>query len=262
MNLAQEFEEKKLIDQGRMFCESGDLQKALSCLNQVIENNPQAHDAFYEIGNVLHKNGEISKAIKAFSKVLELEPKHTNAAIGLSVLYNDIGQYEEAQKVFEQAHEQVKNFRNTANMIEQNSHNSSKIMLKSEDPHLNKKFAYKHYELADLYMSHGRYDEALFEYNKTTALDPNNLEARIKTGKVYAKKGFVSKAIEELKRLKREHPSYYPARVALGVVYFSYSKVIEAQIEWQKVLALNPENEDAKMYLVMSESATETSLRE
>ena len=60
-----------------------------------------------------------------------------------------------------------------------------------EDKHINKKFASKHYELADLYLSYNRYDEALFEFNKVVGLDPENLEARIKISKVYAKKGFV-----------------------------------------------------------------------
>ncbi|MCY4643068.1 MAG: tetratricopeptide repeat protein [Bacteriovoracales bacterium] len=249
--------ENDLINRGKMYCESGDLQKALTCLNEVIEHNPKSYDAFYIIGNIFHQNGDIEKAVKAFSKVLELEPGHTDAAIGLSVLYNDIGKYKEAQEVFERAHEKVKTTRK--NNVEHLLGQSSPVKM-SSDPHINKKFAYKHYELADLYMSYGRYDEALIEYNKTVALDPNNLEAGIKSCKVYAKKGFISKALDELRRLKVENPSYYPARVALGVLYFGHGKVIEAQTEWQKTLALDPDNEEAKMYLAMSESATETKL--
>ena len=130
----------------------------------------------------------------------------------------------------------------------------------SGDPHINKKFSYKHYELADLYMSYRRHDEALLEYKKAITLDPDNLEARIKVSKAYAKKGLVSKAVDELRRIKLEHPHYHPARIALGILYFSHSKVIEAQTEWQKVLSLDPGNQEAKMYLSMSQSATETAL--
>lgn len=253
----QHSKEKNLIDKGRIYCNSGDLQKALTCLNEVIEGNPKSHEAFYIIGNTFHKNGEISKAIRAFSKALELEPEHTDAAIALSVLYNDIGRYEEGKAIFEKAHEQVRSSRE----IDTNSLvNSSHAVRRSGYPHINKKFSYKHYELAELYTSYGRYDEALFEYNKTIALDPSNLEARIKVGKVYAKKGFIAKSIDELKRLKREHPSYHPVRIALGLLYFSHDKVIEAQKEWRNILSLDPGNEDAKMYLKMSESATETRL--
>ena len=253
-----ESREKDLINKGRIYCDSGKLQKALTCLNEVIESNSQSHEAFYIIGNIFHKNGEMSKAIRAFSKVLELEPEHTDAAISLSILYNDIGKYEKGKEIFEKAQEQVENSRETNT----DTLTNSKVIKPSGDPHINKKFAYKHYELADLYMSYGRYDEALFEYNKTVALDPNNLEARIKNSKAYAKKGFISKAIDELRRLKVEYPSYHAARIALGILYFGHSKVIEAQAEWQKVLSLDPNNEDAKMYLAISESATETHLNE
>ena len=249
---------KNLLDQGRMRCDSGDLQEALVCLDEVIELDSFSCEAFYIIGNVFHKNGEISKAIRAFSKVLELEPGYTDAAIALSVLYNDIGKYEEAREIFESAYAGVKNLRGCNNndvLLEK-----AAPIKKQGDPHINKKFAYKHYEIADLYWSYGRYDDALFEYNKTVALDPNNLEARVKIGKVYAKKGFISKASEELNRIKREYPSHYPARIALGALYFSQSKVIEAQMEWQKVLSLDPKNQEAKMYLKISESSTETTL--
>src|SRR5690606_29020288 len=113
-----------------------------------------------------------------------------DAAISLSVIYNDIGKYEEAKAIFEKANNQVKNTQQQG----------------VSDPHLNKKFSLKHYELAAMYASYGRMDEALFEYNKAVTLDPDNLEIRIKVAKAYTKKGLTSKTFEELKRLKNEHP--------------------------------------------------------
>ena len=203
---------------------------------------------FFLLANVFHINGEIGKAIKAFSKVLSLNPEHTDAAISLSVLYNDIGQYEDARKVFEMANDRVKGKGKTANGI-------------TEDKHINKKFASKHYEIADLYLSYNRYDEALFEYNKVIALDPENLEAKIKIAKVYAKKGFIAKAIEELRVLKNEEPNYAPARIALGVIHYGNGNVLEAQTEWEKVLLKDPFQSEASMYLNLSRTATETNLK-
>lgn len=249
MNKDDHAREKSLIEEGHRYCREGKLQEALVCLNKVIEDNPKSGEAFCLIGDILHQNGEMDKAIKAFTKVLELEPSHTDAALALSILYNDTGRYDQGRKVFEQARGKVKC-----------SLDRPLGSTERGDTHLNKKFSYKHYELADLYMSHGRYDEALIEYNKTVLLDPYNLEARVKVGEVYEKKGFVAKAIAELNRLKREHPSYTSVRVALGLLYFSHARVIEAQAEWLKVLELDPNNERAEMYLKMCESATETKM--
>lgn len=233
-----------LLKKAKDAFQKNDLKTASLFLNEIIEQNPNATEAFFYLANVFHVRGELGKAIKAFSRVLELDPHHTDAAISLSVIYNDIGKYEEAKAIFEKANNQVKN-------------NQQQGL---SDPHLNKKFSLKHYELAEMYASYGRVDEALFEYNKAITLDPDNLEIRIKVAKTYTKKGFTSKAFEELKRLKNEQPGYMPARIALGLLFYGNGNIIEAQAEWQNVLSREPNHPEAIMYISLSRSATETTV--
>ncbi len=238
---------EQLIKTARECFERQEYKKAQLVLNEIVESDDKNVDALFILANIFHINGEIGKAIKAFNKILTINPEHTDSAISLSVLYNDIGQYEEARKVFEKANERVKSKGRGTGLI--------------EDKHINKKFALKHLEIADLYLSYNRYDEALFEYNKVVALDGENLEARIKIAKVYAKKGFIAKAIEELKILKNEEPNYYPARIALGVIHYGNGNVLEAQTEWEKVILKDPFHQEANMYLNLSKTATETKIR-
>ncbi len=233
-----------LLKKAKEAFQKNDLKTASLFLNEVIEQNPNATEAFFYLANIFHIRGELGKAIKAFQRVLELDPHHTDALISLSVIYNDIGKYDDAKVIFEKANNQVKT----------NQHQGI------SDPHLNKKFSLKHYEIAEMYLSYGRADEALFEYNKASTLDPDNLEIRIKVAKTYAKKGFTSKAFEELKRLKNEFPAYMPARIALGLLYYGNGNIIEAQAEWQNVLSRDPNHSDAIMYLQLSRSATETTI--
>ena len=235
---------EQLLKTARECFDKQEYKKAQVVLNEIIESDDRNVDALFLLANIFHINGEIGKAIKAFTKVLNLSPEHTDAAISLSVLYNDIGQYEEAKKVFDTANERVKGKNKGSGL--------------TEDKHINKKFASKHYEIADLYLSYNRYDEALFEFNKVIGLDPENLEARIKIAKVYAKKGFIAKAIEELRNLKNEEPSYAPARIALGVIHYGNGNVLEAQAEWEKVLIKDPFHAEASMYMNLSKTATET----
>ncbi len=233
-----------LLKKAKDAFQKNDLKTASLFLNEIIEQNPNATEAYFYMANVFHLRGELGKAIKAFSRVLELDPNHTDAAISLSVIYNDIGKYEEAKAIFEKANSQVKNTQTQG----------------LTDPHLNRKFSLKHYEIAEMYASYGRADEAIFEYNKAATLDPDNLEIRIKMAKAYTKKGFTSKAFEELKRLKNEHPGYMPARMALGLLYYGNGNVLEAQSEWQNVLGREPNHAEATMYLNLSRGATETSM--
>ena len=237
----------QLLTKGEELFKKGDYKKAQKVLSEVIESDSQNVDAYFYLANIFHLSGEIGKAIKAFNKVISLDPNHTDASISLSVLYNDIGKYEQAQKIFDVANERVKARPSTTTQG-------------LDDKHVNKKFAHKHFELAEMYLCYNRFDEALFEFNKVVGLDPENLDARIKVAKVYSKKGFVAKAFDELRRLKNEQPHYIPARISLGILHYSSGNILEAQTEWEKVLIKHPGNEEALMYLNLSKTATETSI--
>lgn len=238
----ENFKLNDLLKKAKEAFQKNDLKTASLFLTEVIENNPNSTEAYFYMANVFHLRGELGKAIKGFQRVLELDPNHTDAAISLSVIYNDIGKYEEAKSIFEKANTQVKSTQSQG----------------VADPHLNRKFSLKHYELAEMYASYGRFEEALFEYNKATNLDPDNLDIRIKVAKAYTKKGFTSKAFDELKRLKTEHPGYMPVRIALGLLYYGNGNILDAQTEWQNVLNRDPQHAEANMYLNLSRSATET----
>lgn len=224
---------------------SKNYNEAQKYLSDIIEDDPDCSEAYFLLANIFHIKGEIGKAIKAFTRVLDLDPNYTDAAVSLSVLYNDIGKYEAAKEVFDKANEKVTGQNRTEGV---------------QDIHINKKFSARHFELAEMYLSYNRYDEALFEYNKALALNSENLDIRIKIAKVYAKKGFKSKAFDELKKVKNEFPGFIPARLSLGVMYYGNGNVIEAQNEWQKILAKDPFNNEAQMYLNLAKTATETSL--
>lgn len=240
----ENMKQSDLLKKAKDAYQKNDLKTSGLFLNEIIEQNPNATEAFFYLANIFHLKGELGKAIKAFQRVLELDPHHTDAAISLSVIFNDIGKYEEAKTIFEKANNQVKNNQQQG----------------VSDPHLNKKFSLKHYELAEMYSSYGRADEALFEYNKAATLDTDNLEIRIKVAKTYTKKGFTSKAFEELKRLKNEHPGYMPARIAMGLLFYGNGNIIEAQAEWQNVLSREPNHPEATMYIQLSRTASETNI--
>jgi len=235
--------EQQLLGNGIELFNKNSLSKSIKLFEEVIDINPKSSEAYFYIGNIFHIKGQLGKAVKAFNKVLEIDPNHTDASISLSVILNDIGKYEEAKSIFDKANNQVKKENTGLN-----------------DPHINKKFSLKHFEVAEMYFTYNRYDEALFEYEKASGLDPENLEVRIKIAKVYSKKGFLSKALEVLKKLRAEHVSYIPARVAIGLLHYGSGNVLEAQTEWQTALQKDPGNEELQMYLKLSTSATETTL--
>ena len=235
-----------LLKNAKSHYEARRIPEARVALQKVLKEDAGNADAYFYLGSIFHGQGEIGKAIKAFQKVMILDPDNTDATISLSVIYNDIGKYDEAKKLFEQVNERIK------------SKSSNKEGFQHKK--INKKFALKHNELGELYLSYQRFDEALFEFKKAASLDTSTNSYRIRLAKTFAKKGYFNKALEELLKLKNEHPKDIDVRLALGLLYYAQGKMLEAQNEWETVLAMNPYHEEAGSYLNQCKGVQETSL--
>lgn len=197
-------------------------------------------EPYYWAGVSHYMQGRLGPTVSSLKKALEIDPKHTDAAICLSVLYNDIGKYDDAKRVFEMANQSVVHKR------------------VGDDLEIDRKFAVKHLELADLYFRYRRYEEAIEEYGRAALLDPTDLEIRIRRAKAFAKKGFVTRAIQELQTLKSEKPSFLPARLQLGLLHYSQGNILDAELEWEGILATEPQHREAIAYLAMAKRARTT----
>lgn len=203
-------------------------------IQRTLQQNPESADAYYLLGVMHYMQGKLGPTIENLKKCLAIDPRHTDAAICLSVLYNDVGKYDDAKGVFEQANQSV-------------AHRRS-----GDDLGIDKKFAVKHLELADLYFRYRRYDEAIEEYGKAAMLDPTALDIRIRRAKAFAKKGFLTRAMQELQALKAEQPRFVPARVQLGLLHYSQGNLLDAELEWEAVAEIEPGNREALAYLEMA----------
>jgi len=217
-----------------------DFGKAETMIRDKLRAEPESADAHYLLGVMYYFQGKIGQTVESLRKSLSIDPRHTDAAICLSVLFNDIGKYDEAKRVFEQANQSV-------------AHKQT-----GDDLGIDRKFAVKHLELADLYFRYRRYDEAIEEYGKAALLDPAILDIRIRRAKAYAKKGFLTRSIQELQQLKREHPYYIPARIQLGLLHYSQGNILDAELEWESVIEIEAGHREARAYLEMARKARST----
>jgi tetratricopeptide (TPR) repeat protein len=224
-------------EQIQEFLSKRQFSKAEALIRDRIQRNPDDADAHYLLGVMYYFQGQIGLTVENLRKALALEPRHTDAAVCLSVLFNDLGKYDEAKKVFEQANQSITQHKSTDSLG------------------ADRKFAVKHLEIADLYFRYRRYDEAIEEYGKAARLDPTALEIRIRRAKAYAKKGFLTRSMQELQQLKREYPSFSPARIQLGLLHYSQGNVLDAELEWESVFQLEPKNSEAQAYLDMAKKS-------
>lgn len=226
-------EEKKI----RALLSQRKFEKADPLIHSLIKEDPENAHAYYLKGTSHYFKNEIGKAIESLERSVELDPKHTDSSVCLSVIYNDIGKYEEANSVFEKANQSVIHTHVGA------------------DREIDRKFSKKHFELADLYFRYRRYDEAVEEYNKAAMLDPEDFEVRIRRAKVFVKKGFISRAVQDLQELKTEHPRETAIRIQLGLIHYQQKNILDAELEWEGVLDIDPDHSEAKSYLQMAKTS-------
>lgn len=210
-----------------------DFARANQLIREKIGRDPNNADGYYLMGVLSYFQGNVGPTIASLRKALELDPRHTDAAICLSVLLNDLGKYDDAKKIFEQANQSV-------------VHRREGVVSG-----IDQKFAVKHLELGDLYFRYRRYDESIDEYSKAALLNPTHFETRIRRAKAYARKGFVSRALQDLQALKHEHPEFLPAKIHLGLLHYSQGNLIDAELEWEDALRMQPGHPEAEAYLGM-----------
>ena len=204
--------------------------------------NEEIIQLYHLLGNAYYFSNQFIPSIESFKKVLQIDPKHTESSICLSVIYNDIGKYDDAKKIYTAANQALK------------------LKGPGKDYNLDRNFLIKHIEIGDLYFKYHRYDEAQDDYLKAFRLDPTDFTIRIKLAKVYAKKGFTTRALQELQQICSEFPEQIEPHIQLGLMYFSLGNVIDAQIAWENALKIDPKNSEITEYMTLAKSSSETRL--
>ena len=206
-------------------------QEAEQRLMSSFKAEPDNADLYYLRGVLKSHQGKLGPAMDDLRFALKTDPKHTDAAVCLSIILNDIGKYDEAKKIFDQANQGLLS------------------KASGDDQEIDKKFSVKHLELGDLYFRHRRFDEAIEEYSKSIALDPTNTHLHIRRAKAFAKKGYISRAIQELQELKMQYPTDPTVRLQLGLLHYSQGNHLDAGLEWEQILEDFPNHKEAHAYL-------------
>jgi len=191
-------------------------------LNQLLLRGGARAECHYMLGTIYYDQGKFSKAISSFKRSIEIDPTFTDASVGLSVILNDLGRYDEGSEVFARA-QQV--------LDKQNSKN---------DPYVNEKLAFKHDELAELYLKYKRFDEALEQLYKALQLTNKKSDVRLKIAETFFEMNQHTKAIAELKLIIRDEGSYLPAKLRLGDLYYQMNQITLAVAQWEGILNQNP----------------------
>ncbi len=96
--------------------------------------------------------------------------------------------------------------------------------------------------LGEIYLSTGRYSEAVDQFDQAIAIDGNQAAYHGQLGEAYYAMGMVDIAVRELEAGLAIDANYQPILLDLGNVYTQSGKQDKARQLWQKAFDINPTN--------------------
>lgn len=227
---------KQLLVLGREHYDRHEYARAEHVLRQVLELTDRYADVYNMLAVILHDRADFQGAEGFFERAVELNPNYTEALLNLAVVYNDLGKYDAARKVY--------------GRIRRDEGKAGGVT----DPYVRGKIANMHADLAQAYADAGVRHEAIEQLEKAVTLCPTYADLQTRLGSLYRDADNHAAARVHYEAARSANPRYAPARVLLGVTLLSLGEVEQATAEWREVLAFDPENRSAKMYLRMVEA--------
>ncbi len=208
---------REQIEAGNLAIQDGDLTGALEAYQTALAIKPNASQVQFQIAKLYFQQEEYEKARDAFAATVTLDPKNMDARNSLGYIYEQLNNYDAAAQVYE----------NT---------------LKVESRNL---YALNHLGLA--YKQLGRLDDAERVLRQAVEMDPKSARPASKNLRnylalIYLEKGDIGEAIAEFRESIRLFPKDTWSRQNLASLYEAHGRYYEAQLQYHKILEMDPQN--------------------
>ncbi|MDQ7821853.1 MAG: tetratricopeptide repeat protein [Candidatus Eremiobacteraeota bacterium] len=197
-------------DQGVIYFEEGQLERALFEFQQALARDPDMAEARFNIARVYLERGEFEKAFEAFREFSHLQPDNPQPYLYLADIYRKQDRKDLAINEYIKA-----------------------IKLNPSD-------AAVRCQLAFLYSQQGALPQAIQEYRVAQNIDPENIEAHRQLGFIYAGLEQVDDAIREFEWVVKLDPGNQQAYTWLGNLYTKRRRYGNAEKVYTMALSLNP----------------------
>ncbi|MFH0775934.1 MAG: tetratricopeptide repeat protein [bacterium] len=201
----------------------------------------------YEEGEKLLSESKTSEAIARFLLAAKQNPYYKEAYYKLGDVYYQKGDYKEAILYLKEAIKVDENYLDALNLLGLAYEADTRIdlalacwqkCLKIDPLNLT-----SHYNLAGGFYKKGKITDAIFEYKKIIEIDPDYILAWIGLGTIYWKeKDLIDEAINCFKEAEKIDPASPLPAINLGDVYFNQKKLDTAEHSYKKALEKDRDN--------------------
>ena len=208
---------KKQVDRGNWAYQNGDFGTAITAYQAALAVKPESSEVQRKIGEIYFQQQHYERAATAFTEYLKLEPRDTSVRNYLGYTYEKLNDYDSAAQEYE-------------------------VTLKYDAEDL---YALNHLGLA--YKQTGHLDEAERTLRKVLELDPKCQRNESKNlhnylGAIHLEREEIGDAIAEFRESARLFPNAVWPRQQLAALYESNGRYYQAQLQYQEILAIDPDN--------------------
>ncbi len=208
---------REQVELGNTELQRKNLRAALTAYETAVAIRPAASDVQRKIAEIYFQLEEYENARNAFVAFLALEPKNITALNYAGYISEKLHDYTAAAGYYEQV----------------------------LDISVDNLYALNHLGLA--YKQLQRFDEAIAVLHKALSYDPKcerpeseNLHNYL--GLIYLERGEIGESIAELRESIRLFPNDIWAREQLATLYENQQRYFEAQLQYQQILEVDPDN--------------------
>ena len=208
---------REQVEAGNLALQDGDLKRALEAYQAALAIKPNSSQIQFQIAKIYFQQEEYEKARDAFAATATLDPKNMDVRNSLGYIYEKLNNYDAAAQIYEDT-------------LEVEPHNL---------------YALNHLGLA--YKQLGMLDDAERILRKAVEVDPKSARPDSKNlhnylGLIYWEKGDIGEAIAEFRESIRLFPKDLWAHQSLASLYEEHGRYYEAQLQYHKILEIDPQN--------------------
>ncbi|MFH1314540.1 MAG: tetratricopeptide repeat protein [Candidatus Eisenbacteria bacterium] len=206
-------------------------------------------ETYYRVGKTHRDAGRVEQALIEFRKALAVRPDYAAAHNDLGLCYLDLGRVKDAEDCFRKAmelrpdqpmpHIGLGRCYASRGLLDQAGIAYEKAVALQPD------YADGLNNLGLVYREAGRFEDAEIAFKRALALYPDFAEARNNLGLLYLGTGRRDMAEAEFRAAARSKPHLYQTYGNLGLVLLLRGDRAGAAVMFNKVLELNPGDEDA-----------------
>jgi len=223
----------------------GDLSKAGTIYEQILQTNPNHTDALHLLGVIAHQVGDNERAVGLIKKAIDLKPNFAVAHSNLGNTLKGLGKLDEAVTSYHRAlsikPDYAEAHNNLGATFRELGQPDKSVGCYHKALAIKADYAEAHNNLGVALQELGRLDEAVTHCQKALSIKPDYAEAHSNLGNTLKGLGKLDEAVTSYHKALSIKPDYAEAHNNLGATFKELGQLDESVECYQKALALEPD---------------------